>query len=85
MDYKAEELTIGHQLTRVHGQLLHRDNTKTEDSSTSLPLIGLCVTALKDRAQFQDQTREDADKRWHASGLVFTTRYGTPIEPRNFN
>jgi integrase len=22
---------------------------------------------------------------WHDTGLVFTTRYGTPIEPRNFN
>src|SRR5262249_55429963 len=24
-------------------------------------------------------------KRWKNTGLVFTTRYGTPIEPRNFN
>ena len=23
-------------------------------------------------------------KAWHETGLVFTTRYGTPIEPRNF-
>jgi integrase len=22
---------------------------------------------------------------WHDNGLMFTTRYGTPIEPRNFS
>ncbi|TDC84580.1 hypothetical protein E1193_05510 [Micromonospora sp. KC606] len=25
-----------------------------------------------------------AGKAWHKTGLVFTTRYGTPIDPRNF-
>jgi integrase len=26
-----------------------------------------------------------ASKAWQNSGLLFTTRYGTPIEPRNFD
>ncbi len=29
--------------------------------------------------------RELAGGRWQESDLVFTTRWGTPIEPRNFN
>ncbi|MEU7916431.1 tyrosine-type recombinase/integrase [Microbispora bryophytorum] len=28
---------------------------------------------------------EEAGERWKDSDLVFTTKYGTPIEPRNFN
>ena len=27
----------------------------------------------------------DSDRAWIDTGLVFTTRHGTPIEPRNFN
>jgi integrase len=33
----------------------------------------------------QDADHERAGRGWIDTGLVFTTRYGTPIEPRNFN
>ncbi|MGH3772230.1 MAG: helix-turn-helix domain-containing protein [Pseudonocardiaceae bacterium] len=33
----------------------------------------------------QDRAREAAGSAWTRSDLVFTTRYGDPIEPRNFN
>jgi integrase len=33
----------------------------------------------------QEARRETAGRDWHQTGLVFTTRYGTPIEPRNFH
>lgn len=51
---------------------------------------GLCAVAdatggLKLRKTQQDRDRERNAKRWKDTGLVFTTRYGTPIEPRNFN
>jgi integrase len=42
------------------------------------------VTALWLRRQQQDADREHAGDRWSRTGLVFTTRFGTPIEPRNF-
>jgi integrase len=29
--------------------------------------------------------RDAAGVAWRSTGFVFTTRYGTPIEPRNFN
>ncbi|MGH3778348.1 MAG: tyrosine-type recombinase/integrase [Pseudonocardiaceae bacterium] len=35
--------------------------------------------------QAQDRAREAAGQAWTRSDLVFTTRYGDPIEPRNFN
>jgi integrase len=50
-----------------------------------LPLPDLCVTALKLRRQRQDADRDRAGEVWRDTGLVFTTRYGTPIEPRNFS
>ncbi|GAA2844934.1 hypothetical protein GCM10010517_01240 [Streptosporangium fragile] len=45
----GEELRISHQLSRVRGRLLHRERTKTENSTDSLPLLGLCVSALRGR------------------------------------
>ncbi len=84
VDLDAAELYIGEQLQRVGGQLLRRE-VKTETSEAPLPLPGLCVTALKIRRRQQDADRARAGAGWIETGLVFTTRHGTPIEPRNFN
>lgn len=85
VDLGGEQLWISRQLNRVRGQLLHRETTKTDDSTASLPLLGLCVTALRHRQRTQDEARKAAGEQWKDSDLVFTTRNGTPIEPRNFN
>jgi integrase len=50
------ELDIGWQLQRVGGKLLHRA-TKTEASDATLPLPGICVTALRMREKDQAETR----------------------------
>jgi integrase len=84
VNFDAGELYIGEQLQRVGRQLLRRE-TKTVGSEAPLPLPDLCITALKLRHQQQDTDRDQADDAWTDTGLVFTTRYGTPIEPRNFN
>ncbi|MER7209841.1 site-specific integrase [Streptosporangium sp. NPDC000239] len=84
VDLDGEQLWISYQLNRVRGQLLHRDTTKTEDSTASLPLLGLCVSALRERRRIQQEARRDAGARWQDSDLVFTTKNGTPVEPRNF-
>lgn len=46
------ESDIGWQLQRVRGQLLHRE-TKTEASEATLPMPGICVTALRIREKDQ--------------------------------
>ena len=84
IDLDAGELYVGGQLQRVGRQLLRRE-TKTEISEAPLPLPDLCVTALTLRKQHQDANHDQADGAWLGNGLVFTTRYGTPIEPRNFS
>jgi integrase len=84
IDPDAAELYIGGQLQRVGRELLRRE-TKTETSEAPLPLPDLCIAALKLRRQQQDADHDRAGDAWHDTGLVFTTRYGTPIEPRNFS
>jgi integrase len=84
VDLDAGELYVGEQLQRVRHKLVLRE-VKTETSEAPLPLPDLCVTALRIRKRRQDQDHERAGHGWIDNGLVFTTRHGTPIEPRNFN
>jgi hypothetical protein len=83
VDLVDAELYVGEQLQRVRGKLVRRE-VKTETSEAPLPLPDLCVTALKFRKTQQDADRYRAGDGWIDTGLVFTTRHGTTIEPRNF-
>lgn len=87
IDLDGGEIEIGWQLQRIHGELIHKKRVKTEDSDAddTVPLPEICLAALKLRREEQGAAREQAGKRWQRSDLVFTTRWGTPIEPRNFN
>ena len=84
VDLDGSELHISEQLQRVGGRLIRRE-VKTEASEAPLPLPPVCVTALRIRKQQQDDDHRKAEDGWVETGLVFTTRHGTPIEPRNFN
>jgi integrase len=53
-------------------------------SDASLPLPDICIRALEHRRQVEARYRSVAPA-WHESGLVLTTRLGTPIDPRNFH
>jgi len=78
------ELGIAWQVQRIGKQLVRRA-TKTDTSDATLPLPSICLLALRQRREDQRAAREGAGDAWHRTPLVFTTRYGTPIEPRNFN
>ena len=41
--------------------------------------------ALQHRERQQQEACAAAGRAWHSSRLVFTSRHGTPIEPRNFS
>ncbi|TDB69581.1 tyrosine-type recombinase/integrase [Micromonospora sp. KC723] len=84
VDLAAGELAVAYQLQRIRRQLLHRE-TKTESSDATLPLPAICATALRSRREDQQRHREHAGRAWQDTGLVFTTRLGTPVEPRNFH
>jgi integrase len=87
VDLPGAELTIAYQLQRVRRQLLHRE-TKTEASDATLPLPDICIAALKRRRADQNAARLAAGEKWQGArkdGLVFTGRYGTPVDPRTLN
>ncbi|WP_229703403.1 site-specific integrase [Streptomyces albiflavescens] len=81
----AGELRIQHQLQRVRRRLLHTDMAKTEASEAVLPLPDICLAALLLRRKEQQAAKEQAKDLWTESDRVFTTRYGTPVEPRTFS
>jgi integrase len=84
VDLDEAELYVGEQLQRVRHELVRRE-VKTETSEAPLPLPELCVTALKIRKRRQDADQDRAGDGWIDIGLVFTTRHGTPVEPRKLN
>jgi integrase len=84
VDMDKNELHINYQLQRVKGQLLHRE-TKTAASEAVLPLPAICTSGLKEWKARQQQWAEQAGAAWHAMNFVFTTRYGLPLDPRNFH
>jgi integrase len=65
-------------------QLLHRE-TKTATSDATLPLPDICAAALQLRKVKEAHARELAGAAWQGGKLIFATKWGTPIEPRNFN
>jgi integrase len=84
VDLDAAELTVGRQLQRVRRALLHRE-TKTEASDATLPLPPICVAALRSRQAREELDRVQAGEAWQGLGFVVSSRYGSPIDPRNFN
>ncbi|MFI1563729.1 tyrosine recombinase XerC [Streptomyces sp. NPDC020490] len=83
IDFETGELYVDHQIQRAGRQILHRE-TKTEESDDFLPLPELCLKALRMRRAQQAGDRKAAGELWqNTRGLVFMTKYGTPIEPGN--
>jgi integrase len=62
-----------------------RRQTKTEQSDSTLPLPPICVAALEHRRAVTARLKQTAGDAWQPLPYVFTTRFGTPVEPRNFN
>ena len=77
-----------HQLQRVRRSLLYRE-TKAETSHAWLPMPDIVAAAVMIRRTQQDGEREAAGEIWQQTNdmpsLVFTGRYGTPIDPRTLN
>jgi integrase len=83
IDLEAQVIHVRQQIHRDQGQL-HIGPVKTRAGSRDLPLIGLARHALTARKKQQAADRLKLGSAWADTGLVFTTRTGRPIEPRNF-
>jgi len=50
-----------------------------------LPLPDICLDALLSHQRLVTRWMQEAGPAWHDTGLVFTTQYGLPVDPRNFH
>jgi integrase len=82
IDADAAMIRVRQQVQRIQGEL-YIGPVKTRAGSRDLPLIGLAKTALNARHAVQEADRTKLGSAWTDTGLVFTTRTGRPVEPRN--
>ena len=73
---------VRQQLQRVSGSL-QAGPVKTKAGNRDLPIPSLARAALLARQQQQTADRLAFGRAWQDTGLVFSTRSGLPIEPRN--
>lgn len=87
VDLNEKVITIRQALQRVGGELLIVP-PKTQRSARRVALPEECITALRAQRTQQVADRRAAGEAWKGTGhggLVFTTKNGTPVEPRNLN
>ena len=82
LDHEDGEIRIRQQIHRATGEL-RIGPVKTAAGRRNLPLLALASEVLTIRSEAQAADRADLGPAWQDSGLVFTTRTGRPIEPRN--
>ena len=82
VDLDQAVMRVRQQLQRVRGELT-LGPVKTHAGFRTLPIPSLAVDALKLRAEQQLADRVALGSAWPSTDLVFTTRTGRPVEPRN--
>jgi len=82
VDLDRGTLSVRQSLQRVEGRL-QLVEPKTQRSRRTIALPERIITALAAHRTRQLAERLRAGAGWRDSGLVFTTRLGGPIEPRN--
>ncbi|MGW1343995.1 tyrosine-type recombinase/integrase [Kribbella sp. NPDC002412] len=82
IDWAENTLQIRRTLQRVDGAL-QAVTPKTNRSRRTVPLIPVCVEALRSHKRRQAMERLLAGEKWVDTGYVFTTEIGTAIEPDN--
>jgi integrase len=82
VDLVDDMMRVGWQLQRIDGQLA-RVPVKTAAGRRELPLVLIARDALIEQAERQAAARRRAGASWAGNDLIFTTRSGQPVEPRN--
>lgn len=81
VDLVGATIRISGSLQRQNGHL-ERSATKTEASVRTIALPLRLVNALK-RHRERQETERKAAANWTESGMVFTSRIGTPLSPES--
>ncbi len=85
LDLDKSRIAIGQAIQRYSGIGLKAAEPKTGRSRRVLNLPQACARALRAWRARQAEERLAAGPEWRDSGLVFTTPFGTPIDPRNLH
>lgn len=86
VDLDTGRLRVERQVQRVHGTpglVVGPPKSRSARRVVSLPRY--CVAVLRQHRQRQMKERLAAGESWRGHGLVFPTKVGTHIEPRNLN
>ncbi|MFC8793036.1 tyrosine-type recombinase/integrase [Streptomyces cinereoruber] len=81
IDLENRVLLVRQQVQRRRG-VLYNDETKGR-RSRAIPLPAMCLAPLRWHRMRQKTTYEATGTEWAATGYVFATRTGRPVEPRN--
>jgi len=82
VNLKDGSLKVAATLGRVGKELIITE-PKSARSRRTVPLSPAIVSLLRAHKASQAAERLHAGDRWEDSGLVFTTEFGGPVEPRN--
>lgn len=82
VDLDAGTMRIASTVSRVGGELVTAE-PKTERSRRMVPLSPALVKLLKAHRTEQAAEQLRAGDQWQASGVVFATEFGGPVDPRN--
>jgi len=83
IDLDSRTIHVRQQIQRVRGEL-QLGPVKTRAGQRSLPLLDLARQALAAQIDRQAGYRANMGRARPDTNLVFTTRTGRPVEPRNF-
>ena len=84
LDLTDGVIRVRQTLQRTAGQLRFGP-VKTDGSDREVAVPPKLLSVLRRHQLRQQEEREAAGERWQENGLLFTTKIGTPIEPRNLN
>ncbi|MFF9853837.1 tyrosine-type recombinase/integrase [Streptomyces litmocidini] len=81
IDLDKRVLYVRQQTQRRRG-VLYDDDPKGR-RRRAVPLPAMCIAPLRWHRMRQNDQRAKAGEEWKGSDYVFTTRTGSPVEPRN--
>ena len=84
LDWIKRTIKVERQLIRPDGNTVPKyAPTKTKFGRRVVDLGVQTIEILRKHLERQQNERLTAGDRWVENGLIFTTRFGTPIHPRN--
>jgi integrase len=82
IDFEKRTLRVNRSLSRINHELVLSE-PKTKQSRRVLDLPESLAVRLREHRTRQLEERLQAGRDWVETGMVFTSRVGTPIDPRH--